>query len=77
MSDSFHVEGAEVVFRSRVFNVERRTVAHGEDVFIRDVAAHPGAVAVLVFNEQGGRGLHPPVSRDLRSRALRDSRRDS
>ncbi|MGC2175425.1 MAG: NUDIX hydrolase [Acidimicrobiales bacterium] len=57
MSGSFHVEGTEVVFRSRVFNVERRTVAHGEDVFVRDIAAHPGAVAVLVFNEQGDVGF--------------------
>jgi ADP-ribose pyrophosphatase len=57
VSDSFHVEGAEIVFRSRVFNVERRTVRHGEDVFIRDVAAHPGAVAVLVINEQGDVGF--------------------
>jgi 8-oxo-dGDP phosphatase len=51
VSDSFHVEGATTVFESRVFNVERRTIAHGEERFERAVAVHPGAVAVLVLNE--------------------------
>jgi 8-oxo-dGTP pyrophosphatase MutT (NUDIX family) len=57
VSDSFHVEGAETVFRSHVFNVERRTIRHGEDHFERDVAVHPGAVAVLVINDQGEVGF--------------------
>ena len=30
VSDSFQVEGADTVFRSHVFDVERRTIAHGE-----------------------------------------------
>ncbi len=51
MSDSFRVEGATTVFESRVFNVERRTIAHGEERFERSVAVHPGAVAVLVIND--------------------------
>jgi ADP-ribose pyrophosphatase len=57
VSDSFHVEGAEIVFRSHVFNVERRIVRHGDDHFERDVAVHPGAVAVLVINENGEVGF--------------------
>ena len=57
MSDSFRVEGAEVVYRSHVFNVEKRTIRHGEDVFQRDVAVHPGAVAVLAINEKGEVGF--------------------
>ncbi|HEY5104523.1 MAG TPA: NUDIX hydrolase [Acidimicrobiales bacterium] len=57
MSDSFHVEGAEVVFNSYVFDVERRTVRHGDKTFRRDVAVHPGAVAVLAINDLGEIGF--------------------
>lgn len=57
MSDSFHVEGAEVLFRSHVFEVERRTVRHGDITFLRDVAVHPGAVAVIAINDQGEVGF--------------------
>ncbi len=57
MSDSFRVEAAEVVFRSHVFNVEKRTIRHGEDVFTRDIAVHPGAVAVLAINDRGEVGF--------------------
>lgn len=57
MSSPFHVEGAEIVFRSHVFDVERRTVRHGEDVLLRDVAVHPGAVAVLAINDEGEVGF--------------------
>jgi ADP-ribose pyrophosphatase len=57
VSDSFHVEGAEEVFRSHVFEVERRTVRHGEETFHRDVAVHPGAVAVLAINAEGQIGF--------------------
>ncbi len=57
MSGSFHVEGAEVVFRSYVFSVERRVVRHGNETFERDVALHPGAVAVLVINDRGEVGF--------------------
>jgi ADP-ribose pyrophosphatase len=57
VSGSFHVEGAEVVFRSYVFSVERRVVRHGNETFERDVALHPGAVAVLVINDRGEVGF--------------------
>ncbi len=57
MSDSFHVEGAEEVFHSHVFNVERRTIRHGDTTFERDVAVHHGAVAVLAINGLGQVGF--------------------
>jgi 8-oxo-dGTP pyrophosphatase MutT (NUDIX family) len=51
VSDSFHIEGADVVFRSHIFDVERRTIREGKTTFRRDVALHPGAVAILVIND--------------------------
>ncbi len=57
MSGSFHVEGADVVFRSHVFDVERRTVRGGKTSFRRDVAIHPGAVAILAINDAGQVGF--------------------
>ena len=57
MSDSFEVEGADVVFRSHVFDVERRTIRHGKSKFRRDVAVHQGAVAILAINERGEIGV--------------------
>jgi ADP-ribose pyrophosphatase len=57
VSDSFHVEGADEVFHSHVFNVERRTIRHGETTFERDVAVHKGAVAVLAINDLGQVGF--------------------
>ncbi len=57
VSDSFRVEGADVVFRSRVFNVEHRTIRHGGSTFERDVAVHPGAVAVVAVNDVGEVGF--------------------
>jgi len=57
VSDSFHVEGARDVFFSHVFNVERRTIRHGDGTFNRDVAVHPGAVAVLAINDEGRVGF--------------------
>jgi len=50
VSDSFQVEGADEVFHSHVFDVERRTIRFGDTTFQRDVAVHPGAVAVLAIN---------------------------
>ncbi|HEY1824518.1 MAG TPA: NUDIX hydrolase [Acidimicrobiales bacterium] len=57
MSDSFHVEGAQTVFESRVFNVEVRRVSHNHEEFERSVAVHPGAVAILVINDRGEVGF--------------------
>jgi ADP-ribose pyrophosphatase len=57
VSDSFRVEGADEVFHSYVFNVERRTIRHGDTTFERDVAVHHGAVAVLAINDLGEVGF--------------------
>jgi ADP-ribose pyrophosphatase len=57
VSGSFHVEGAEVVFNSHVFDIERRTIRHDGETFQRDVAVHPGAVAVLAINDHGEVGF--------------------
>lgn len=45
------------MFRSRVFNVEHRTIRHGGSTFERDVAVHPGAVAVVAVNDVGEVGF--------------------
>jgi ADP-ribose pyrophosphatase len=57
VNDSFEVEGADVVFRSHVFDVERRTIRHGKSKFRRDVAVHQGAVAILVINDRDEIGV--------------------
>lgn len=46
-----------MVFHSYVFDVERRTIRHGDTTFERDVAVHPGAVAVLAVNDAGEVGF--------------------
>lgn len=46
-----------MVFRSYVFDVERRTIRHDDTTFERDVAVHPGAVAVLAINDNGEVGF--------------------
>ena len=46
-----------MVFHSHVFNVERRTIRHGDTTFVRDVAVHHGAVAVLAVNDLGQVGF--------------------
>ena len=46
-----------MVFRSHVFDVERRTVRHEKSTFRRDVAVHPGAVAILAINDDGEVGF--------------------
>jgi 8-oxo-dGTP pyrophosphatase MutT (NUDIX family) len=57
VSDSFQVEGADIVFRSHVFDVERRTIRYEKTKFRRDVAVHPGAVAILAINADGQVGF--------------------
>ena len=51
MNDSFHIERRTPLLHSHVFDVERRTITHSGTTFERDVAVHPGAVAVLVIDE--------------------------
>ena len=57
MSSSFHVERAAPLLHSYVFDVERRTIRHGDGTFERDVVVHQGAVAILALDEQGSIGL--------------------
>jgi ADP-ribose pyrophosphatase len=57
VSDSFHVERAETLLHSHVFDVERRTVSHDGATFERDVVTHGGAVAILARDDQGNIGL--------------------
>jgi len=47
VSDEFAIVHREEILSSYVFDVERRTVSHEGDTFTRDVAVHPGAVAIL------------------------------
>ena len=51
MSDQFRVVRTERLLDSFVFNVERRTITHDDLIFERDIVTHPGAVAILAFNE--------------------------
>lgn len=46
-----------MVFRSHVFDVERRRVRHDDTTFVRDVAVHPGAVAIVAVNDCGEIGV--------------------
>jgi ADP-ribose pyrophosphatase len=57
VSDSFHVERAEPLLHSYVFDVARRTIRHGGTAFERDVVTHRGAVAILALDDQGNIGL--------------------
>ena len=57
MSDSFHIGRTTQLLHSHVFDVERRSITHGDDTFERDVAVHPGAVAVLVVDADGRIGV--------------------
>jgi ADP-ribose pyrophosphatase len=52
VSDSFEIERTENLLHSKVFDVERRTIRHGEEVFDRDLASHKGAVAILAINDE-------------------------
>ena len=57
MSDSFEIERTEKLLHSRVFDIERRSIRHGDVVFERDVAVHKGAVAILAINDLGEIGF--------------------
>jgi 8-oxo-dGTP pyrophosphatase MutT (NUDIX family) len=57
VSDSFRIDGTTELLQSHVFKVERRRVVHHNETFERDVATHPGAVAILVIDNDGAIGL--------------------
>jgi ADP-ribose pyrophosphatase len=51
VSDSFSIVGRETLLTSYVFSVERRTIAHHGNNFDREIAVHPGAVAMVAVND--------------------------
>ena len=57
MSDSFRIDGTTELLQSHAFRVERRRVVQHNVTFERDVATHPGAVAILVIDHDGAIGL--------------------
>jgi len=57
VSESFRIERATPLLHSHVFDVERRTIVHDDTTFERDVAVHPGAVAVLVIDDRDRIGV--------------------
>ena len=57
MTTSFHVEGTTPLLESHVFSVERRHVVAGDERFERDIATHPGAVAILAIDDHGRIGV--------------------
>ncbi|HEY5304016.1 MAG TPA: NUDIX hydrolase [Acidimicrobiales bacterium] len=57
MSESFSVVERETLLTSHVFSIERRTITHQDKQFQRDVAVHPGAVAMVAINDLDQVGL--------------------
>ena len=53
MSNDFNIERRETLLRSFIFSVERRSVSHEGEQFTRDIAVHPGAVAMVAVNDLG------------------------
>ena len=63
------IVGSEVVFEGRIWDVRRDTVEYGGAHLVRDYVDHPGAVAVLVLDDEDRAFLiqqyrHPVRSRD-------------
>lgn len=57
MSDTFSVVARETLLTSYIFAIERCTVTHDGHSFDRDVAIHPGAVAMVAINDLDQVGL--------------------
>ncbi len=53
----FHITATSTQYTSRVFAIERRTIESEGRAFHRDVAVHPGAVAILAVDDQGRVGV--------------------
>lgn len=47
---AFNLESADLLFEGFVFNLERRFVRHGDEVFDREIVTHPGAVAIVALD---------------------------
>ncbi len=52
MSDDFEIVDRHDLLTSYVFKVQRRTIRHEGEVYTRDIAVHPGAVAVVAVNHR-------------------------
>ncbi len=57
MSGDFRIESSTRLLDSYVFAVERRVVRHADQTYERDVAIHPGGVAVLALDDEGRIGV--------------------
>ena len=57
MSKSFSIVERRTLLTSYVFSVERRTISHEGTTFERDIAVHPGAVAMVAVNDRDEVGL--------------------
>ena len=57
MNTDFSISARETLLTSYVFSVERRTVEHRGEVYTRDIAVHPGAVAMVAINDDDQVGL--------------------
>ena len=57
MSEPFSIVERQTLLTSYVFSVERRTISHEGTTFERDVAVHPGAVAMVAVNDRDEVGL--------------------
>lgn len=47
---AFELESADRLFSGFIFNLERRFVRYGDDVFDREILTHPGAVAIVALD---------------------------
>lgn len=52
MSDTFEIVDRQELLSSYVFSVERRTIRHDGESYTRDIAVHPGAVAIVAVNHR-------------------------
>jgi 8-oxo-dGTP pyrophosphatase MutT (NUDIX family) len=57
VSGDFTITGRETLLSSYVFAVERRTISHRGESYTRDIAMHPGAVAMVAINDRDQVGL--------------------
>ena len=57
MSSQFQIVQTERLLDSFVFNVERRTIAHDDATFEREIVTHLGAVAILAINDDNEIGF--------------------
>jgi ADP-ribose pyrophosphatase len=57
VSGDFTIMGRETLLSSYVFAVERRTISHQGESYTRDIAMHPGAVAMVAINDRDQVGL--------------------